>query len=157
MKTPYEPPLTIKASWSFDVRKHLIERHNPDTGNMNYVRLLPRDAVMATGMPLLPQESANDADVWWRLSEADRRAFRVVYFHIAVIGAADGGDPTRRAVAEWLRWAAVRQAKSEKRRSWRQAYEAASNRLIDTKARGEPNTMKRAYVLVQGILKARLG
>jgi hypothetical protein len=195
MKTPWYSPATTMAvgSSSFDVREHVIAQYHPNNGNMHLLRLLPRGAVEATGIPLLyvPTDrpdamiAGEDDDVWWQLAEADRHTFRVVYFHIAVMGARISlssinllsdqplssnwrrrrGDPTMRAVVSWLRWAAVRQAKSEKRQAkglsrrvtWLEAYKAASERLRGTAAKGEASTMKTAYDSVQRILKARLG
>jgi hypothetical protein len=136
-------------------RRKLMEMHDPDNVNAHFL-LLPRDDVVATRTPLLPQNSPN-GDIWWQLPEADRHAFRVVYFYTAYV--APGGDPTTQAVVIWLRWLAVRQAKSESltwaKVTWAKAYEAASERLEGTMAHAGGRAMKEAYGVVQGILKAR--
>jgi hypothetical protein len=103
------------------VRKLIEKWLDPDNVNAHYF-LLPRDAVEATRTLLLPRNPPN-CHIWFQLLEADRRAFRVVYFWFAprsVLGfsayvAQRGGpiDATGKAVVAWLRWAAVRQAKSE--------------------------------------------
>jgi hypothetical protein len=164
MKTLRYPPATTvaAASLSFDGHKHIIEQYHPDNG-LHYPQLLPRAAVEATKMPLLDSPNCAGAqdpdDVWWQLSEADRHTFRVVYFHVAIIGATASSPSmrkidkqTKRAVVTWLRWAAVWQAKSEGL-SWPEAYESASERLRDTDAHRGADAMKKTYVSVQHLLK----
>jgi hypothetical protein len=146
----------VSEQYDIDIRV-LID---PDNVDAHYL-ILPRDDVLATRAPLLEPKSPN-GDVWWQLPEAERHAFRVVYFTAhnihAAIAAAVRGDPKNatQAVVTWLRWLAVRQAKSESL-TWPKAYECASERLKGTVAHGRARTMKAAYVSVARILKARGG
>jgi hypothetical protein len=155
---PHHLNLKTKASWSTDWRKHRLELYDPGNTDMHHRRRLPRAAVEAIGMSLLPRESSSDGDVWWQLQEADRYVFRAVYFHFVIMGAAKrGSDGTERAVVVWLRWAAVRQAHFSEEIPWPKAYAAAAARLKGTKAFMGWRMMKDDYSLVQRILKARPG
>ena len=139
--------------------------------DVQYRYLLTRDAVEATHTPLLPH-----SEIWFQLSEDNRRVFRAVYIHIMADAFALRGDPRdttqnellawlhgteQKIVVTWLRWAAVRQAKSERQAkskrllSWKKAYETASERLQDTVAHGGARTIRGGYDAVQGILKAQ--
>jgi hypothetical protein len=129
----------------------LIKWQHPDNVDAHFL-ILPREAVEATCVPLLPQ-SAGTTDVWWQLSEDDRRSFRVVYFHTKMNALERGDLKTPPAVVSWLRWLAVRQAKSE-RQTWPDAYDDASDRLKGTIAQAAARTMKAEYAKVQCILRA---
>jgi hypothetical protein len=132
------------------VPERLMELNHPDNVNAHFL-VLPRAAVEATHIPLLHSLSTGAGDVWWQLSEADRRAFRVVHFHTVYVA----GRDLHKAVADWLRWAAVRQARSEGM-TWPEAYEVAHERLIGTVANGGTSTMKTTYISVQRLLRIRL-
>jgi hypothetical protein len=108
---------------------------------------------IADGIDRLALDSSH-SNVWWQLPEVDHHSFRVVYFHTVHVAKGDQD----KAVVAWLRWAAVRQAKTEqsaRRRSWRQAYDVASARLTKTVAEGGWVTMKTTYFAVQRLLKAQ--
>ena len=136
------------------------------TGNVDvqYRYLLTRDAVEATQTPLLPH-----SEIWFQLSEDDRQVFRAVYIHIMTDAFTQRGDPAditqnqlwawlhdteQKIVRTYLRWLAVRQAKSEEL-SWPDAYKAASKRLQGKVAHGKARTMRGGYDTVQCILKAQ--
>jgi hypothetical protein len=90
---------------------------------------------------------------WWQLAKADRRALQTVYFydHLNVF-MNQNIKRKPESEADWLRWIAVREAYREEK-SVRKAYDAASGRLKDTAAEGQPSTMRRAYDRVRHILK----
>jgi hypothetical protein len=156
------------------VPEHFIKLHHPDNDSGGHFLGLPRDAVAATHVPLLhpPIQPPGDPDnVWWQLTKADRRAFRVIHFHAVYVAGDDKAlyvtsqqkvhtRNRRKAIVAWLRWIAVRQAKfgdhPVRRRSWQKAYNVASERLKGTVAKGEWVTMKTAYFAVQRLLKAKL-
>jgi hypothetical protein len=120
---PHHLNLKTKASWSTDWRKHRLELYDPSNTDMHHQRMLPRGAVVATGAPLSP--SGPDDDVWWQLSEADRRVFRLIFFRVVI----SAGGSVKRAMVIWLRWAAVRQAHFSDGIPWSKAYAAAATRL----------------------------